>query len=81
MTSLHPGITAVVVDEVDLEVVEVEAGDEEVSKPIRTRYSGHVTGYRPIRDQRFLARSVPVESRYLLILSVPRLYLPVVKLS
>ena len=48
-----------VVDEVDLEVVEVEAGDEEVSKPIRTRYSGHVTGYQPIRDQ---YRSVPGRS-------------------
>ena len=31
LTSLHPGITAVVVDEVDLEVAEVEAGGEEVS--------------------------------------------------
>ena len=29
-------------------------------QPIRTRYSGHVTGYQPIRDQYFLIRSVPV---------------------
>eukprot|EP00116_Pleurobrachia_bachei_P005074 sb/3465336/ len=29
-------------------------------QPIRTRYLGHVTGYRPIRNQYFLIRSVPV---------------------
>eukprot|EP00116_Pleurobrachia_bachei_P004501 sb/3464763/ len=28
-------------------------------EPIRTCYSGHVTGYQPIRDQHFLIRSVP----------------------
>ena len=28
--------------------------------PIRSRYLGHVTGYRPIRDQYFLIQSVPV---------------------
>eukprot|EP00116_Pleurobrachia_bachei_P015186 sb/3475448/ len=28
-------------------------------QPIRTRYLDHVTGYRPIRDQYFLIRSVP----------------------
>eukprot|EP00116_Pleurobrachia_bachei_P013116 sb/3473378/ len=40
----------------------LEEGDlepPEISKqPIRTRYLGHVTGYRPIRDQYFLIRSV-----------------------
>eukprot|EP00116_Pleurobrachia_bachei_P015531 sb/3475793/ len=30
-----------------------------VEKPIRTHYSGHVTGYQPIRDQYFLTRSDP----------------------
>ena len=30
-------------------------------QPIRTRYLGHVTSYRPIRDQYFLIRSVPVK--------------------
>eukprot|EP00116_Pleurobrachia_bachei_P008641 sb/3468903/ len=29
------------------------------NQPIRTRYLGHVTGYKPIRDQYFLIRSVP----------------------
>ena len=29
-------------------------------QPIRARYLGHVTGYRPIRDQYFLIRSVPI---------------------
>ena len=28
-------------------------------QPIRTRYSGHVTSYQPIRDQYFLICSVP----------------------
>ena len=28
-------------------------------QPIKTRYSGHVTGYQPIRDQYFLIRSIP----------------------
>eukprot|EP00116_Pleurobrachia_bachei_P006949 sb/3467211/ len=32
----------------------------EISKqPVRTRYLGHVTGYRPVRDQYSLIRSVP----------------------
>eukprot|EP00116_Pleurobrachia_bachei_P006372 sb/3466634/ len=33
--------------------------DQELTEPIRTRYSGHVTGYQAIRDQYFLIRSVP----------------------
>ena len=33
----------------------------ELSKqPIRTRSLGHVIGYKPIRDQYFLTRSVPM---------------------
>ena len=30
-----------------------------LSKPIKNRYFGHVTGYQPISDQYFLIRSVP----------------------
>eukprot|EP00116_Pleurobrachia_bachei_P007413 sb/3467675/ len=32
---------------------------ETIKQPIRTRYSGHVTGYQPIENQYFLIRSVP----------------------
>eukprot|EP00116_Pleurobrachia_bachei_P016707 sb/3476969/ len=32
---------------------------ETSKQPIRTRCLGHVTGYKPIRDQYFLIRSVP----------------------
>eukprot|EP00116_Pleurobrachia_bachei_P013984 sb/3474246/ len=32
---------------------------ENLNRPIRTLYLGHVTGYQPIRDQYFLVRSVP----------------------
>eukprot|EP00116_Pleurobrachia_bachei_P000394 sb/3460656/ len=32
---------------------------EPSKQPIRAPYLGHVTGYRPIRDQHFLIRSVP----------------------
>ena len=32
---------------------------EPSTQPIRARHLGHVTGYRPIRDQYLLVRSVP----------------------
>eukprot|EP00116_Pleurobrachia_bachei_P008340 sb/3468602/ len=37
---------------------ELEEPTDTSKQPIRTLYSGHVTGYQPIRDQYFLIRSV-----------------------
>ena len=37
---------------------------ESSKQPIRNRYLGHVTGYKPIRDQYFQIRSVPASQHH-----------------